>query len=187
MLCKKLLTSLACLCSNLLEIFDRMRVYPFIRIVAIVLAIAIFSACESIDNTRIPRVNVNLVFWTQADWVTYGVSGAGQSKRFIRQDKEPSNYPYTAQTYTGYGGILLCTDYMGAPVAYDLSCPVEAKYDVRVAVNADGEAECPKCRSRYDIFSLKGYPVYGRAAEQGYGLQRYNVGPGRGGEYMVVN
>ncbi len=71
-------------------------------------------------------------------------------------------------------------------MAYDLACPVEARGDIRINVNADGEAECPKCRSRFDIFSLRGYPIYGKAAEHGYGLQVYNVGAGRSGEYMVV-
>ena len=163
-----------------------MRISPLIRLLAIVSAIAMFSACDHINDNRIPRVNVNLVFWTQADWVTYGVSGAGQSKRFIREEKVPSNYPYTVQTYTGFGGILLCTDYMGKPVAYDLACPVEARADVRIFVNSDGEAECPKCHSKYDVFSLSGYPIDGMAAKNGYGLQSYYVGAGRNGEYMVV-
>lgn len=142
--------------------------------------------CDKLDNRRLPLANVHLTFYTQADWVTYGVSGARQWRTFIREQRVPKNYPYTADSYTGFGGILLCSTDIGDFVAYDLACPVECRTDVRVAVGDDGIAECPKCHSRFDIFSLPGYPVAGEAAEQGYGLQTYRVGPGGGGEYMVV-
>ena len=156
------------------------------RIVVALFMIISISACHYIDNNRLPLANVNLVFWTASDWEIYGVSGAGQHKRFIREKKIPSDFPYTAQSFTGYGGILLCTTYIGEPVAYDMACPVECKADTRVSINEDGEAECPRCGSRFDVFSNLGHPISGKAAEGGYGLTVYNVGPGRNGEYMVV-
>lgn len=148
---------------------------------------AALSGCHHLDNKRLPPCNVSIVFWTQADWNIYGVSGAMTSKRFVRELREPADFPWTALTYTGLGGILLVADINGQPMAYDLACPVECNASVRVAMNADLLAECPKCHSTYNVYSLYGHPESGIAAEKGYGLELYSVGPGRGGEYMVVS
>lgn len=145
------------------------------------------SGCHPIDNHRLPVAYVNLQFWTVADWDIWGVSGAGQHRRFIIQELVPSGFPYPASASTGFGGILLCTTYIGEPVAYDLACPVECRASVRVTVTPEGDAECPVCHSRYDIFEKHGHPLSGPALEQGYGLEVYRVGPGALGEYMVVS
>jgi hypothetical protein len=145
------------------------------------------GSCKHIDSNRLPVSYVNLVFYTQADWVTHGVSGAGQWKQFILEKHIPSNFFYTASSYTGLGGILLCTTYAGEIAAYDLACPVECRADVRVAINDDNYAECPRCHSQYDVFSLAGGPISGTAAQEGYGLQRYSAGSGPSGEYMVIH
>ncbi len=164
---------------------------PSSRLTAIaavlVLAALGLSSCHHIDNKRLPVGYVNLTFRTQAEWDIFGVSGAGQYKRFIIQDRIPADFPYPATAGTGLGGILLCTTYTAIPVAYDLACPVECKASVKVFINEDNEAECPQCHSRYDVFEKLGYPVYGKAAEDGFGLQVYNVGPGAQGEYMKVS
>ena len=144
-------------------------------------------SCPHIDNHRLPVGYVNLTFRTQAEWDIFGVSGAGQHKEFIIQERIPANFPYPATAGTGLGGILLCTTYATMPVAYDLACPVECKASVRVFINEDNEAECPQCHSRYDVFEKLGYPIYGKAAEEGFGLQVYSVGPGPQGEYMRVS
>ena len=156
-------------------------------------AIAAFVAiiapgCHTIDDDRIPVMPVNIVFYTVADWNIYGVSGALDYKYFIRDLRQPSNFPYTAQTFTGFGGILLLTDVMGNAQAYDLSCPVEANKNIRVEIDDEMLAHCPKCGSTYNVFSLQGHPVGGRAAELGYGMRRYHVGQGSDGvSYMVVS
>ncbi len=158
-----------------------------LSLIPVVVAAACFSFCHSVDDDRIPPVEVYIPFQTQADWTVYGVSGACTSKRFIKQDRVPSDYPYQAMSYTGYGGVLLCSDIHGMPVAYDLSCPVEVRPDVRIVVDEDlQKAVCPKCHSIYDIFTNYGSPVSGPAAEDGFGLQRYRVGSGVQGQYMVV-
>lgn len=157
---------------------------------AITAALAFGSlSCDSLDDDRVPVAPVNIVFPTVAEWNVYGVSGALTWKRFIREQRVPSNFPYVATTYTGFGGVLLVCDVAGTPKAYDLSCPVERKQSVRVFINTDDEhlAECPECGSRYNVFSLDGHPVSGVAAEKGYALRDYNVGPGMAGEYMVVS
>lgn len=162
-----------------------------VRMAALALVVAAASlclqSCHHLDAHRINVSYVNVTFLTVGDWDFYGVSGAGQYKRFILKDKIPAGFPYTAMSSTGLGGILLCTLYTAEPVAYDLACPVECRADVRVFVNEDHEAECPKCHSRYYIFESPGHPISGPAAEEGYALQVYRVGPGPRGEYMVVS
>lgn len=128
------------------------------------------------------------MFNTEADWVIYGVPGAMSYKRFIREDRVPASFPYTASTYTGFGGVLLLSDVMGNAQAYDLACPVECKATTRVHIVPEDEflAECPVCHSKYNVFSLAGHPVSGIAAERGYALRKYFVGSGRGGAFKRV-
>ena len=88
-------------------------------------------------------------------WNTYGVSGFGEFRYFIRYDNSPLvpfGFPYTSATYTGYGGILLIsgmdafTTEVGVPLVYDLSCPVERSRTIRVAIDPESlEAVCPVC------------------------------------------
>ena len=108
------------------------------------------------------------------------------ARLFVKQSLIPSDFPYTSIEETGYGGVWLVCDVMGVPKAYDAACPVEVKRDVRVFINDEHEAECPVCHSTFDVFSLDGHPLSGRAAEEGWGLRRYGVGPGGRGEFMVV-
>ncbi len=149
---------------------------------------AIPCGCDHLDDDRIPVEAVNIVFATQADWTIYGVTGAMTWKRFIRSERIPRDFPYTAMTYTGFGGILLLCDVSGTPQAYDLACPMERKQNIRVTVNEDAEflAECPECHSRYNVFSLSGHPVSGPAVDRGYALRRYHVSA-RDGNYMVIS
>lgn len=165
------------------------------RLTAVTLLISssaawIFTGCHTVDDDRIPYAPVSVVFRNQGDWVTYGVGGAVESKRFIRQLYEPQGFPYTATSATGFGGVLLVCDYNGEYRAYDLACPVEIRADIRVNVIMDGEdgprAECPVCHSSYDIFRFGG-PLGGPAAREGYALTHYFVGPGLHGEYMLIS
>lgn len=155
-------------------------------IIALAMVAIMLSGCHHIDNKRLPMAYVNITFYTPGEWVLYGVSGAAQFKYFIIQDKVPAGFPYTAMSATGFGGVLLCTTYAGVPVAYDLACPVECRANVRVYINDEFEAECPMCHSRYDVFEKYGYPIGGKAAEEGFGMEIYNVSPGPNGEEMTV-
>jgi uncharacterized protein YbaR (Trm112 family) len=144
------------------------------------------SGCHTLDDDRIPPAAVNLTFYTVAEWNTYGVGGALDTRRFIKSERVPANYPYTALNYTGFGGLLLVCDITGNPLVYDLACPVECKATVRLTVDKEANvAECPQCHSTYDIFSLYGHPLSGKAAENGYGLKRYRIGTGST-EYMLI-
>jgi len=156
---------------------------------AVTVASAALVSCETIDDDRIPPCAVYLSFFSQGDWDIYGVSGAASHRRFILTDKErvPADYPYTALSQTGFGGVLLVSDFLGEPQAYDLACPVEVQYNVRIVVdNEKNLACCPKCHSEYDIYSNYGTPVSGPAADYGYALERYSVSRGINGEYMTV-
>ena len=151
------------------------------------LAAAVLTSCESVDNDRIPPYNVYIPFNTQAEWITYGVSGAGQYRVFHKSSRMPAGYPWTVQSASGYGGVLLCSDLSAMPVAYDLSCPVECKPDIRIQVDEEAfNARCPVCGSTYDIFgAAQGAPMSGVAAERHYGLQVYRVVPSGTGFHIT--
>lgn len=156
-------------------------------VAALLTAVVAVTACHTLDDDRIPPMPVRLTFNTVADWNRYGVTGALDHKRFIKDERVPSDFPYVALSQTGFGGILLVGDVHGAPRAYDLACPVECKRDVRITVDTEiNKARCPKCGSVYDVYTNYGHPLEGPAAELGYGLQQYYVGAGAQGEYMVV-
>ena len=157
----------------------------FLSFIGICLAAAAMS-CHHLDDDRVPLMPVWLSFNTQAEWTLYGTPAAMDARIFVKSGRVPADYPYTALDETGYGGVLLLSDVHGVPKAYDAACPVEVKRDVRVFINGSHEAECPVCHSTFDVFSLDGHPLSGRAAEQGWGLRRFGVGPGSRGEYMVV-
>ena len=158
-------------------------------IIAVLAAVVLLSACNRIDDHRLPAVGVNIIFTTQGMWNTYGVNAALDTREFIHTStkREPAGFPFTATTYTGYGGVLLAVDFLNEPLAYDLACPVEARPDVRIEVDHEhNDARCPTCGSTYDIFGGFGRPLSGPAAERGYGLTRYRVIRGDALNYMVV-
>lgn len=154
-------------------------------------------SCNQIDDDRIPSLPVYINLSGAGMWNTYGVSGIGISRNFINSGgvTSPGGFPYTANSYTGYGGVLLIggidpfTTEPNVPLAYDLSCPVERSATVRVSVNTENlEAVCPKCGSRYDVVMAGGSPVGGPAltGETKYGLRRYVCSPDKGG-YIIHN
>ena len=101
-----------------------MHLSPHLK--ALIVGTAVFSAvvtlfsCNSIDDDRIPAAAVNITFSTAADWNIYGVAGAMDYKYFILSKREPSNFPYLASSATGFGGVLLVSNVMGEPMAYDV-------------------------------------------------------------------
>lgn len=131
---------------------------------------------------------VNITFQSAGMWETYGVPGATDFRRFIREMQEPAGFPYTAMTYTGFGGVLLVGDILGEPQAFDLACPVEAQYNVRINIDREQNvARCPECGSTYDVFANYGIPISGPAVTRKYALTRYHVSYGSGPlEYMVI-
>lgn len=148
------------------------------------------AGCSSSDHERVPLMGVELEI-NSAQWTTYGVFGYGDSRRFIRSEKVPAGFPYTASTYTGFGGILLISgtddgfDY-NSVLAYDLACPVEVPKISRVDIDPETfDAVCPKCHSRFNVCEGSGHAVSGPAYEYKYDMRKYKVSPGQLGGYMV--
>ncbi|MBD5185852.1 MAG: hypothetical protein HDS92_04490 [Bacteroidales bacterium] len=157
-------------------------------VASVLLPAAFLTSCESLDDDRIPPMPVNIVFQSVGMWESYGVPGATDYRRFILQKKLPAGFPYTALSYTGFGGVLLVADILGDPQAFDLSCPVEARQDIIVNIDRETNlARCPECGSEYDVFSNYGTPVSGPAVTRHYALTRYHVNRGSTAlEYIVV-
>ena len=161
-----------------------------VQLFSAVVIMAAVSSCEQVNNHRIPAVPVNIELNNQGLWDTYGVHAFGDYRYFVRDLHQPANYSYTANTYTGFGGVLLISGFFGGdynvPLAYDLSCPVEAKKEIRVTIDKSNyQAVCPKCGSRFDVFEGQGRPVSGKALEMNYGMQIYHVFPASLGGYVI--
>ncbi len=154
------------------------------------------SGCQTVDDERIPNLPVSIDLSNAGTWNTYGVSGFGSSRRFIISLKQPTGFPYSTTSATGFGGVLLIdgmdpyTTSTDVPLAYDLACPVEMKSTVRVEVESElYHAVCPECGSTYDVTMGGGSPLSGPAAagERKYGLRRYACYPSGSGGYIVTN
>lgn len=174
-----------------------MRLSGWLTAAVVAATATLLAACHDVNSERIPLSAVRIPFTTIGDWHTYGVAGAASTRRFIKgtgSDGEPAGYPYTGLTATGFGGVMIVGTFtysgdpvMTPPAAFDLSCPVEARRDVRIVADTDeGLARCPKCGSTYDIFQGTGMPLSGPAAKLEYGLRRYRASAGGAGEYMVI-
>lgn len=157
--------------------------------------LCVLSACDSLVDDRIPAFPVTIRLSDTGTWNTYGVAGFGVYRYFNRQTREPANFPFTEQTFTGFGGVLLIggmNPFEGntqAPLAYDLACPVECRQDIRVKIDpATYDAVCPVCGSHYDVTMAMGAPKSGPAADgkHKYGLQKYSCIPSPFGGYDIV-
>jgi hypothetical protein len=155
----------------------------------------LFTGCNTIDDDRIPAMPVSINLGDVGVWNTYGVSGFGIYRIFIKDLSEPSGFHYGQTTYTGFGGVLLIggmdpyTSDTNVPLAYDLSCPVECKSDVRVYIDDSSlEAVCPVCDSHYDVVMAGGAPISGPAltGKYKYRLQPYSCLSSVGGGYLIT-
>ena len=163
-----------------------MKFNRFLLILAALLTLVIASSCEHIDNKAVPSFTVRIDLGNYAMWNTYGVNGMGDYRIFNRIKNLPANFPYNINTYTGYGGVLLMMG-MDGPMAYDLSCPVEAKQDITLSISADNyDAICPRCGSHFDPLMNAGAPVKGVAINNKVGMRQYRVIPSNGG-YIITN
>lgn len=162
---------------------------------AISVIIACLSSCQSVDDNRIPAFPVDINLSDPGLWTSYGVAGFGMCRYFVPQLKEPAGFSYTANTATGFGGVLLIggmnafTAETDVPLAYDLACPVECDPNIRVVVDPSSkyEAICPKCGSHYDVTMAGGNAISGPAAEgkHKYGLTRYQCLRASAGGYII--
>lgn len=149
------------------------------------------SSCHQLDDDRIPFMPVNISLENQGLWNSYGVTAYGNYNIFILNDRIPKGFPYSYNSYTGYGGVLLIcgqnpfTGDMG-PMAYDLSCPVERMPDIRVYIDDETwDAICPVCGSHYNVVEGNGAPTEGPAQIQRYALRPYTCYPSVNGGYII--
>ena len=163
-----------------------MKFNKYLLILAALFTLVITTSCEHIDNKSVPRFTVRIDLGNYAMWNTYGVNGMGDYRIFDRTKNLPANFPYNVSTYTGYGGVLLMMG-MDGPMAYDLSCPVEASHNIILSIDPNNfEAVCPKCNSHYDPLMNAGGPVKGVAINNKVGMRQYRVVPSNGG-YVITN
>lgn len=159
------------------------------RLLKLLMGVVLMStfSCAHVDDDRIPWSFVRLPF-SSPQWSESIRPAAGVHHRFVKSTLQPSWYPYTEISATGFGGILLVIDYANNPVAYDLACPYEVRRDVLIEVDGTTSmARCPKCGSTYHIFNNYGLPASGPSADRNYALRRYNVdGPLTGIDYYIV-
>lgn len=132
------------------------------------------SGCENAEYDRIPAAPVRIEFGTAAMWNVYGVRAYPDHREYIKEENKPKGFSYVANSYTGYGGVMLVCDPVNTVHAYDLACPVERSAKVRVEFdNEDLVIRCKSCGSTYDVST--GVPLSGRAKENRYYLQPYAV------------
>ncbi|MBQ1797748.1 MAG: hypothetical protein IIZ89_00085 [Muribaculaceae bacterium] len=152
----------------------------------------LLCACDHVNNKEVPAYVVRIDLGTHAMWSTYGVSGVGDYRYFNREMGVPQNFPFNANTHTGYGGVLLMMALDAStgnyePVAYDGACPVENVQSTVVGINGKLEAVCPKCGSRYNVLTGLGGPIDGVAHKSNYGLRIYKVRQSGSGGYVITN
>lgn len=162
-------------------------------IIILALMLLALAGCDKINNKEVPAYTVRIDLSTYALWNTYGVAGVGDYRIFSRERGEPKNFPYNANTYTGYGGILLMmalnmSEGGYAPTAYDASCPVESSPNITVGIDATNfDAVCPRCGSRYDVLQGAGGPKSGVALTSRLGLRLYVVRQATSGGYIITS
>ena len=168
-----------------------MRLFKFTFL--LVMACAMLTGCEKINNKSLPGFSVRINLGDYGRWNTYGVHALGEYRVFNRVKGLPSNFPYDVNTYTGFGGVLL---FMGqdmrtlepVPFAFDMACPVEHDVNVTITIDPDNlDAVCSKCKSRYDVLIGAGGPKSGIAIDYKVGLNVYQVRPTSNGGYIITN
>ena len=149
-----------------------MQRFSFISIA--ILLTMLLTSCEKVKYDRIPTAAVRIEFGSAAVWSIYGVSAYPDHKEFIKENNIPKGFSYTANSYTGYGGVMLLCNPVNTILAYDLSCPVERSSTIRITYDDEEFVlRCDKCGSTFDIST--GSPLSGQALENKYFLQPYAV------------
>lgn len=161
-------------------------------LVALIL-LGVGASCNRIDNKVIPSYTVRLDLGTYGLWNTYGVNAVGEYRIFNRDKRLPANFPYNANTYTGFGGVLLVMGLDGAtgsyvPLAFDAACPVERRAEYVLTVDSKSfDAVCSKCGSHYNVLNGAGGPISGTALTQKVGLTAYKCRQSVNGGYIITS
>ena len=150
-------------------------------------------SCHQLNDERIPLMAVNIDLSNPGVWDVYGVNDYGEYRYFIYTSgiREPAGFPYSYNSATGYGGVLLIGGHLSSggvgPLAYDLSCPVERLPEVRVYIEEDTyDAVCPDCGSHYNVVEGIGAPRSGPAEKLHYALTPYSCYPTTSMGYLIM-
>lgn len=137
------------------------RAFQYIFIITV---ISLLSACakeegrDSTIPTRLVEVNINITLEHQFQNPFY-------SKKYY-------NNTGTVK-YAGYGGVLAISNAEASWIyAYDLCCPHEAPLINEIEVISSLQAQCPKCKSIYQIADGTGRVTSGPSTER---LRSYRV------------
>lgn len=138
--------------------------------------VTVLSCTEVNDRNRIPQREVYIDLSTMGYWSQYGAYTPGSYRVFSVIDRIPTNYPFTAKTRTGFGGVLIYNTPYGNVCAFDLSCPVERKANVCVVVDENtNEAVCKECGSHYELMEGTGSPISGKAVSDNVWMTKYSA------------
>ena len=127
--------------------------------------IFILSACEGYESS-IPDTEVNVF----RNINTYGLASYG-SYLYI-------DAPEKAVDRIGYGGILIVHSFntlngYDGFCAFDLSCPVEHSWDIRVSKPDENLiCKCDSCKEEYNLYFGEGTPTKGISKKP---LRSYHV------------
>jgi len=126
----------------------------------LILIIAILACCNP-NRTPIPEMPVRLEFNLASAPELYSYLGF---KEFV--------VPQYVSQYLGYGGVVVFHTMDDRFCAFDMSCPYEAKPDVRVHCDNSGIARCDSCGSAFYLGDGNAFVVEGKAK---YPLKSYAV------------
>lgn len=137
------------------------RAFQYIFIITV---ISLLSACakEESQNSTVPtklvEININITLEHQFQNPFY-------SKKYY-------NNTGTVK-YAGYGGVLAISNAEVSWIyAYDLCCPHEAPLINEIEVISSLQAQCPKCKSIYQIADGTGRVTSGPSTER---LRSYRI------------
>lgn len=135
------------------------------RIGYLLLMCCAFS-CTTNENDLFPFASVNL----ELD-LTYEDKALKESMAYKTYIMGQTT-GLSAVERTGFGGVIVYHDLYGYS-AYDLACPYEMKYAIRVEIDESRfKAVCPSCGSEFGIYENGGAVLKGPATQ---GLKRYNT------------
>lgn len=129
-----------------------------------------FFACGEEEENNMYGAHVDFKIYLDA-WDSE-LKNPGVPKRFTDPDQARGKY-------IGYGGLLVVSGLTiessstRYPIyAFDLACPHEADRKTLITINDKLEAECPKCKSTFDVFLGSGSRRSGPSKK---GLETYRV------------
>lgn len=130
-------------------------------ITVILLFLVVSFACDREEYSNIPYAQVSYTLFEKDIHDLAGIPSALVVTKARNQSDR-----------IGYGGLLIVHGTQGDYFAFDLSCPVEAKRDVKLTVDDSNIiATCPSCGAEYNIETRSGFAVKGSK----YNLTPYDV------------